>query len=190
MLHAQINRAQKQPVFLHILLQTQPVTLQNTSSELLLLLKPSLINSTSLNSTFLASELSSSLGEIIAQNAVVLYRGKRVSFEQTCTDIRSGLTVAAQSSMQIILHGWETGKISQGSMQHHRALLLLASKFTHLEFKYFFTALDVVQFRYILHERLHTGMMQKLLLIAGKSMICFSLMKEMKIALSFKSTLI
>lgn len=60
--------------------------------------------------------------------------------------------MGTQSSMQIILHGRETGKIGQGNMQHHMVLLLLVSKFTYLEFKYLHW---IVQFMYIVHIRLN-----------------------------------
>lgn len=101
-----------------------------------------------------------------------------------CTGIGSNLNIEAQNSMQIMLPGWETRKISQCGMQHHMALLLLVSEFTNLDCKYFFPQDCTVQFQYILgsivYRTLHTRMVQWLLFLMSKSMICFSLVREMK----------
>lgn len=82
-----------------------------------LLLKTSLISNTTTNSTFSPLSLLLSLMKP-AQSDVVLYRGRQDSTKQTCMDIRSSLTMAAQSSIQVLLHGWETGKIGQGGMRN------------------------------------------------------------------------
>lgn len=82
-----------------------------------LLLKTSLISNTTANSTFWPLSLLLSLVKP-AQSDVVLYRGRQDSTKQACMDIRSSLTMAAQSSIQVLLHGWETGKIGQGGMRN------------------------------------------------------------------------
>ena len=159
-LHAQVNRAQSRLSSFTSHFKPSSVTLQTlTLSYHWLLLIPSLINSLLVSAP--------SLGEISTE---------------WCS-----LTVAAQSSVQIILCGWETGKNSWGSLQN-MVLFFLVSKFTLLEFNFFFPKLQTMQFCYILHAGLHTWVLWKILLTISSAMISFSITEERKISSSFRAT--